>query len=206
MEKGPLIISPCANRYRQPLQPLSSDTQSEDIYNLFTKSKDLVEYESTDGVAHEKNAVYRWSMDVDSLPFEDFALDVISRCFPAGAEVLEEEYKFLQHLTNRKIGGVEVVSTMPVREAVRYYTHRLYGIFYKHYPYASVNKFLIVSQKLFLKKLACWPERVTREDFKRLRSIFSWDDTVHYVLLAFEARRNVELIYVTKAFADYENI
>jgi hypothetical protein len=60
--------------------------------------------------------------------------------------------------------------------------------------------------KIFLKKIVCYPERVTRDDFKRVEAVneLTFQDFIHYAFVSFQARRISQLVFLARAMAEYQ--
>jgi hypothetical protein len=89
------------------------------------------------------------------------------------------------------------------RHAIWYYVHRIYGICHDDYDYRNVNIVLNRPTKAFVKKVACTPWRVTREDLEHFNETLSSSETCHVTLLAAEARKQAGLIYGLRAVMQY---
>lgn len=123
----------------------------------------------------------------------------------AAAPLLDKQLHTAYHLTYRTFGGgVDVdVNTEPFRNAIWYYTQRLYGVRNDHYDYSRVNKLLPIPIKTFVKKVACYPELVTLLDFCTFTQTFDVAEKVHIVLLVCEARRQAALLFALRAVMRY---
>jgi len=135
----------------------------------------------------------------DSL--DETSFTTLERYYPGASEILAAEVNNLQSLTNNTIGGVTVPTTKPVRMAVWHYVQLLYGINRDDYSYCAMNNFMPLHQKTFVKKMSCYPHRLTRNDFRRLLDTFNVDDIIHYSLIASQSRRIAELTFALHAVA-----
>jgi sestrin len=79
----------------------------------------------------------------------------------------------------------------------------MYGVFHDDYPYDQLNRILPLMHKVFLKKMACFPERINKADYWRMRNyeLLSPEDIVHYGHIVFETRRITELTFAMRALA-----
>jgi sestrin len=57
------------------------------------------------------------------------------------------------------------IDTTPFRRAVWFYTHRLFGLQHDDFDYNKIPVFLTAALKTFIRKIACAPETITKEDF-----------------------------------------
>jgi sestrin len=133
--------------------------------------------------------------------WEDHAVVMLFQTIQA-VETLNAEYTHALEYTNGKIGDTEC-DTRPVRDALQKYVQRMYGVFHDDYPYDQLNRILPLMHKTFLKKMACFPERLTSADYWRMRNYehLSCEDIVHYGNLVFEVRRVTELTFAMRALA-----
>ena len=128
---------------------------------------------------------------------------VIARFLPGSAELLDDEFKNLYHLTYHTFGAHADVDSAPFRQAIWYYTGRLYGVLNDDYEYAFVNKLLSRAVKTFVKNLVCFPHGVRRRDFAGFAATLSLSEKVHVALLATEARMQLGLLYGLRAVGEY---
>ena len=69
------------------------------------------------------------------------------------------------------------------------------------FDYKHINQLLnSIKLKTYLKTAACYPERISREDFNGWLLDFKSSEKVHISLMIAEARLQAELIYVLRAF------
>ena len=97
------------------------------------------------------------------------------------ADSISEEFTQACEVTNGKIGDMEC-DTKPVRDALKMYVMRMFVVCHDDYPYDQLNRVLPLLHKVFLKKIACFPERLTKADYWRMRKYesLSYADIVHY--------------------------
>mmetsp|Transcript_43063 Transcript_43063/g.98190 ORF Transcript_43063/g.98190 Transcript_43063/m.98190 type:complete len:98 (-) Transcript_43063:42-335(-) len=91
--------------------------------------------------------------------------------------------------------------------AMLFYVHRLYRYAHDSFDYSKTNQYLTLQMKVFLKKLVCFPTRISRCDFARLTApehgcVLSFPDVVHMTMICFQAQRVAKLIWVTRALND----
>ena len=134
--------------------------------------------------------------------WEDHGMVILSQSLGSAAERISEEYAFALEFTNGKIGDIPV-DTRPVRDALAKYVQRMFGVCHDDYPYDQLNKVLPLMHKVFLKKLACYPERIVKADYWRMRSAegLTRQDIAHYAIIVFQTRRVIELTFATMALA-----
>lgn len=144
-------------------------------------------------------------LHTSSFSWEDHGTIVLSRQMPEATESINEEHAHALEFTTNSIGDKCIESTATVREAIVKYVQRMYGVFHDDYRYNKLNKILPVIHKAYLKKLACYPERLTKVDYWRMRKFecFSSIDLIHYAHLVSQTKRIVELTWAMKAFTSF---
>eukprot|EP00002_Diphylleia_rotans_P008633 TRINITY_DN1861_c0_g1_i2.p1 TRINITY_DN1861_c0_g1~~TRINITY_DN1861_c0_g1_i2.p1 ORF type:complete len:562 (-),score=129.20 TRINITY_DN1861_c0_g1_i2:380-2065(-) len=110
-------------------------------------------------------------------------------------EPLDDLFDYTYRMTSYTLGDNRGVDTQPVRRAIWYYSHRLFGLFHDDYNYREVNEFLNKSIKAYLKKVICFPEGVVIGDFLDFGYNFSASEKCHVNLLMMESRKQAELLY-----------
>lgn len=103
------------------------------------------------------------------------------------------------------VGGKQVQSTMPLRRSMQIYVLRLFGITLDDFNYNRLNYYLTLMHKVFIKKLVCFPETILKVDIKRVVDYdeFCAEDLIHYVSIACQMRRVMEMQYVMHVFQQY---
>ncbi|KAI9222323.1 PA26 p53-induced protein-domain-containing protein [Blastocladiella britannica] len=99
--------------------------------------------------------------------------------------------------------GVSGIDTAPFREAIWYYTLRLFGIATDDYDYRMVNHFLNKRTKSFVKKVATSPHTLTFRDWARMGVVLRPEEKAHVVVLVAEARKMAELVWALSAIVKY---
>jgi sestrin len=141
-----------------------------------------------------------------SFSWEDHGMMVLSRQMPEASDCINEENMHALDFTTNTIGDTAIDSTTTVREAIVKYVQRMYGVFHDDYRYDGLNRILPVIHKAYLKKLACYPERLTRVDYMRMRKFegFTSKDLIHYAHIVSQTKRVVELTWTMKALMSYQ--
>jgi sestrin len=141
-----------------------------------------------------------------SFSWEDHGMMVLSRQMPEATDRIHEEHMHALEFTSHSIGGQHIESTTNVREAIVKYVQRMYGVFHDDYKYDQLNKILPVIHKAYLKKLACYPDRLTRPDYLRMRKFegFTALDLIHYAHLVSQTKRVVELTWAMRAVMTFQ--
>ena len=146
------------------------------------------------------------TLNTTSFSWEDHGMMVMARQMPDLTDCINEENTHAIEFTTNTIGGSEIESTHTVREAIVKYVQRMYGIFHDDYRYDRLNRILPVIHKAYLKKLACFPERLTNVDYMRMRRFegFTPKDLIHYAHLVSQTRRIASLTWAMKAVMRYQ--
>ena len=146
------------------------------------------------------------TLHTTSFSWEDHGMMVMARQMADLTDCINEENMHAIDFTTNTIGGAEIESTHTVREAIVKYVQRMYGIFHDDYRYDRLNRILPVIHKAYLKKLACFPERLTRVDYMRMRRFegFTPKDLIHYAHLVSQTRRIASLTWAMKAVMRYQ--
>ncbi|KAG0238963.1 Sestrin-1 [Actinomortierella wolfii] len=94
----------------------------------------------------------------DDFRWEDDASSLLSRCLPELFETLEDEFNeslnftdhsFFDQGSDQHDGGVD---TFPFRQAIWYYTLRLFGIVFPDYSYRNLSKFMNKTLANYIRK------------------------------------------------------
>lgn len=123
------------------------------------------------------------------------------RSLPLQSHILEDLFNLTCKLTYDYYGEQkeECVDTSPYRDAIWFYVHRIFGICHDDYDYRQVNVYLNRPTKIFIKKVACTPWKVRREDFTHFDHTLSASEKAHVTLLVAEARKQAGLMYGLRA-------
>jgi sestrin len=152
------------------------------------------------------------SDEYNVLHTEDFSWDehcfsLVKRYFPGNAcQILEDLFNLTGKLTYESYGTQSEpghIDTTPFRSAIWYYVHRIFGICHDDYDYRDVNIYLNRPTKAFVKKVACTPWKVTKEDFDHFDRTLTPSEKCHVVLIAAEARKQAGLMYGLRAVMQF---
>lgn len=133
-----------------------------------------------------RGQVYSW---------QDHVYSLMSQFYPGIPSLLQEEFTQVRTLTYNQFNTEENVDTQRLRNAIWHYVQRLYGIMYDDFSYGEVNLFLNIELKKYIKKVACFPESITYEDFYNTGYRLLPSEKCHVALITIEARKQVELMY-----------
>lgn len=147
------------------------------------------------------------SSEYNVLHTEDFTWDehcfsLVNRYFPGDTgHILEDLFNLVMKLTYENYGAQneQRIDTSPYRNAVWYYVHRIFGICHDDYDYRLVNIYLNRPTKIFIKKVACTPWKVRKEDFDHFDRTLTPSEKCHIALIVAEARKQAGLMYGLRA-------
>ncbi|XP_064203250.1 sestrin-2 [Anguilla rostrata] len=118
-------------------------------------------------------------------------------------QLLDEKFQVVLGLTYHTMAMHRDVDTFMLRKAVWNYIHCVYGIRYDDYDYGDVNQLLERSLKVYIKTVACYPEKTTRRMYSGFWRQFRHSEKVHVNLLLLEARLQAALQYALRAIGRY---
>ncbi|XP_066917140.1 sestrin-1-like isoform X2 [Clytia hemisphaerica] len=132
--------------------------------------------------------------------WQEHCFAFVNRLYPNIGPYLDGKFNCSFDLTYNSMGGNYTdVDTSKFRLATWNYIHLIYGIFHDDYLYVEVNKLLEKPYKSYIKKVACFPERITFLDYWEFYSDFLPSEKVHINLLVLESRFQAALLYVSRA-------
>ncbi|NWW31903.1 SESN2 protein, partial [Panurus biarmicus] len=161
--------------------------------------------------------------------WEDHGYSLINRLYPDVGQLLDEKFQVVYNLTYNTIAMHCGVDTSMLRRAIWNYVHCVFGIRYDDYDYGEVNQLLERNLKIYIKTVACYPEKTTKQiytqfwrHFKHSEKVLpcpfpSWQGVwgcwpraltlllpqVHINLLLLEARMQAALLYALRAVTRY---
>ncbi|XP_050787961.1 sestrin-2 isoform X2 [Gopherus flavomarginatus] len=135
--------------------------------------------------------------------WEDHGYSLINRLYPDMGQLLDEKFQVVYNLTYNTIAMHSGVDTTMLRRAIWNYVHCVFGIRYDDYDYGEVNQLLERSLKVYIKTVACYPERATKRMYTHFWRRFQHSEKVHVNLLLLEARMQAALLYALRAITRY---
>lgn len=135
--------------------------------------------------------------------WEDHGYSLIQRLYPEGGQLLDEKFQAAYSLTYNTIAMHSGVDTSMLRRAIWNYIHCVFGIRYDDYDYGEVNQLLERNLKVYIKTVACYPEKTTRRMYNLFWRHFRHSEKVHVNLLLLEARMQAALLYALRAITRY---
>ncbi|MBN3321409.1 SESN2 protein, partial [Atractosteus spatula] len=135
--------------------------------------------------------------------WEDHGYSLINRLYPDVGQHLDEKFQVVSNLTYNTMAMHSGVDTYMLRKAVWNYIHCVFGIRYDDYDYGDVNHLLERSLKVYIKTVACYPEKTTRKMYNGFWRHFRHSEKVHVNLILLEARMQAALLYALRAITRY---
>ncbi|XP_023587822.1 sestrin-2 isoform X3 [Trichechus manatus latirostris] len=135
--------------------------------------------------------------------WEDHGYSLIQRLYPEGGQLLDEKFQAAYSLTYNTMAMHSGVDTSMLRRAIWNYIHCVFGIRYDDYDYGEVNQLLERNLKVYIKTVACYPEKTTRRMYNLFWRHFRHSEKVHVNLLLLEARMQAALLYALRAITRY---
>lgn len=141
--------------------------------------------------------------DVSVLRIQDYSWThdgyaIVSRFYPASSDLIDRVFQTIYALTYNTLGSYEDVDTEPLRQAVWYYAQSCFGVRNDDFDYRQVNVVLDKPLKVFVKKIVCHPETITRDDWD-FSDALTPAERCHIALIAACARSQAALIYALRA-------
>ncbi|TRZ01128.1 hypothetical protein DNTS_007853 [Danionella cerebrum] len=143
------------------------------------------------------------TMRAQDYSWEDHGFSLMNRLYGEMAQLLDEKFQVVCALTYHTMAMHTNVDTSTLRKAIWNYIHCIYGIRYDDYNYGEVNQLLERSLKLYVKTVACHPEKTTAMLFFSFWRHFRHSEKVHMNLLLMEARLQAALLYALRAITRY---
>jgi len=165
----------------------------------FNEDNTVFHYEEYQKMKPKNVSVFR----EQDFNWQQHCFSFLNRSLPSMVFLMDEKFKCTSELTYRTVGDIPNIDTTKFRLATWNYIHLLYGIYHDDYLYLEVNKLLEKSYKSYIKKVACFPERITFVDFEF--TDFLPSEKVHVNLLVLESRFQAILLYATRAIMSYMN-
>ncbi|XP_065147110.1 sestrin-2 isoform X1 [Paramisgurnus dabryanus] len=143
------------------------------------------------------------TMRAQDYSWEDHGFSLMNRLYGEMAQLLDEKFQVVCALTYHTMAMHSDVDTSLLRKAIWNYIHCIYGIRYDDYNYGEVNQLLERSLKVYVKTVACHPEKTTARMYFSFWRQFRHSEKVHVNLLLMEARQQAALLYALRAITRY---
>ncbi|RXM95704.1 Sestrin-2 [Acipenser ruthenus] len=135
--------------------------------------------------------------------WEDHGYSLMNRLYPDVGQLLDEKFQTVYNLTYNTMAMHSGVDTKMLRKAVWNYIHCVFGIRFDDYDYGDVNHLLERSLKVYIKTVACYPEKTSYRMYNAFWRHFRHSEKVHVNLLLLEARMQAALLYALRAITRY---
>ncbi|KAI2652877.1 Sestrin-2 [Labeo rohita] len=143
------------------------------------------------------------TMRAQDYSWEDHGFSLMNRLYGEMAQLLDEKFQVVCALTYHTMAMHSHVDTSTLRKAIWNYIHCIYGIRYDDYNYGEVNQLLERGLKVYVKTVACHPEKTTPRMYFSFWRQFRHSEKVHVNLLLMEARMQAALLYALRAITRY---
>ena len=187
-------------KYKEP--EIYIKNHSDDLEDLQGDDEDVY-FSSIAGsyltyINYPMNTVTR-AFNASDFKFADQAYYILEKMIPEVSESIWNRIRTTFAMTYECLGQDHGLETGPLRRAIWNYVQRIYGLQYDDYNYIDINKFLKINTKRYIKKTACFPETVTKQDFLNIELDITNDEMIHLNLMICEARFEAQLVYMLHA-------
>jgi hypothetical protein len=132
--------------------------------------------------------------------WSDHGYYILKNLYPKGIDSFNSEIDYVTGLTTNSLGeAARQLNTFPIRYAISCYIEKILGYMHEDYDYANVNKLLVVHYKKFIKNVACYPKRLTCEDFDMMNYAFNSEEILHIILLVATVKCRTQLTYLASS-------
>lgn len=132
--------------------------------------------------------------------WNDHGYYILQNLYPSGVDCFNSEIEYITSLTTNSLGEENSqLNTFPIRYSIACYIEKILGYFHEDYDYANVNRLLVVNYKKFIKNVACYPQRLTAENFNALSYAFNNEEILHIILLVATVKSRTQLTYLASS-------
>lgn len=140
---------------------------------------------------------------VQDYSWDDHGYSLMNRLYNEVGTLFDDKFKTAYNLTYYTLAGRTQVDTSRFRRAIWNYVQCLFGIRHDDYDYGEVNQLLERSLKSFIKTAACYPERITKEEYNNVLKEFHHSEKIQVNLLVLESRMQAQLLYALRTLMRY---
>ena len=102
--------------------------------------------------------------------WEDNAQEILTTWVPEITQTFDQMFKFVLHQSDHHFNNEglhdELVDSMSIRNILYLYIMRIYGVDQSdEFDYQIVNKIFPISFKVYVKKTACYPQLITKDNY-----------------------------------------
>jgi hypothetical protein len=172
------------------MEGLQVDTTS-DFYKHLNKYCNIYHDFDAHGDDTHSYLEFNWS---------DHAYYILQNIFPKGVDSFNSEIEYIVGLTTNSLGEENrELNTFPIRYSISCYIEKIMGYLHEDYDYANVNKLLVVQYKKFIKNVACYPQRLSQDDFSMISCAFNNEEILHIILLVAIVKSRTQLTYLARS-------
>lgn len=207
--------SSCSNKIKENISVNKSWLSENEAHSEIPIDFESLRYEQT--VAYDKHInkhcnlyhdfdphsdEYRYHLEFN---WNDHGFYILQNLYPKGVECFDSEIKFVTTLTTNSLGKCDrQLNTHHIRYSISCYIEKILGYYHEEYDYSNVNKLMTISYKKFIKYIACYPQRLCKEDFQQMSMSFNIEEILHIILLVASVKCRLQLTYLS--FSLYEVI
>lgn len=126
---------------------------------------------------------------------------ILENICPELTRAVHQEIEEVMNLTSMTIGGKDTsIDTKNFRSGIKVYTELILGMYNHDFKYNKMNKFLVISNKIFIKNIVCYPNRITHDDLFMLRSRYSYEEIYHLIMVTAFHKSKAQLSYISKSY------
>jgi sestrin len=156
----------------------------------------------------DKNKIKKGLLSDSEWSWEEDAMTMIAQFYGEEcAENFNTSYTYSIRHTNNCIGDKSLEGkTELLREALHNYVRNVLQLNWKDdFDYNMMNYILPIVVKVYLKKIVCFPERMTRSNFEWVKQQqgYSTFDMTQLAMIGAETRRVSSMVHVTRAMKLY---
>ncbi|CDW78780.1 sestrin-1 isoform 2 [Stylonychia lemnae] len=137
--------------------------------------------------------------DLSDYSWEFQGVDLYSRYLPELIELMQNQIDYAMKMTKNTYGNAANLNTNDFRQSISVYLMLIHGIRDDQFNYTKINKTLLIHHKRFIKKIGCQPNQVTQSEYDELSTLLSTSEKCHICILIMETKKQIELLWLTKA-------
>ncbi len=104
--------------------------------------------------------------------WEDNAQEFYSTWVPEITGTVGQMFSFVMHTSAQSYSGSQELDNLSIRNIVYLYIQRIFGVDQSdQFDYQTVNKLLPIPFKVYVKKIACYPQSITSEVYRQADSL-----------------------------------
>jgi sestrin 1/3 len=181
---------------------LNDDYNNLNIEKDFSKYKNQTKFKYVDFDVQSKEYKVLYERDFN---WKDQCYSLLNNAFRGSADFFDSEFDYIYNYTENTINNSETkMDTSLFRHSIWYYVSRIYGILHDDFDYNIVNQLMNIPLKKFIKKVACFPENVSINDFDNIGVNITQREKIHVVLLVIESLKQLQLIFALKSISHYK--